>query len=161
MTPYGFALAVLGACSETGAPTDTDSAAGADDSATDDSATDDSATDDSATDDSAVPPSPTVTAAFTPAVVAAGESSQLDVVIENFEVVDPTGSPMPEAAPGEGHYHLFLDGEYILAAWTPFVTIDTSPDTALGKRVFRVALVDSEHNEIVPTVETEATLTIE
>jgi hypothetical protein len=105
--------------------------------------------------------SPSVTAAFTPAAVTAGESSQLDVWIANFVVVDPTSSPAPEAAPGEGHYHLYLDGEFFLAAWTPFVTIDTAPDDALGDYVFRIALVDSEHNEVVPTVETEATLTIE
>ena len=150
MKHYWFAGALLmAACSdETDPPKDTSDA--------DDS----SPVDDSAA-DTAPPPSPTVTAAFTPATVVAGESSQLDVVIENFEVVDPTATPMPEVAPGEGHYHLYLDGKYILAAWTPYVTIETGTDTALGDYVFRVALVDSMHKEIVPTVDTEATLTIE
>ena len=146
MKHYWFASALMGACSdEPGAPNDTHS----------------DADDSSPVDDSAPPPSPTVSAAFTPATVVAGASSQLDVVIDNFEVVDPTAKPMPEVAPGEGHYHLYLDGKYILAAWTPYVTIETSPDTALGDYVFRVALVDSMHNEIVPTVDTEATLTVE
>jgi len=149
MKHYWFAFAAIGACSDEGGdPQDAGS----------ENATD---SDDSAADTGTIPPSPTVSAAFTPATVVAGESSQLDVVIENFEVVDPTTSPMPEVAPGEGHYHLYLDGEYILAAWTPFVTIETSTDTVLGDYVFRVALVDSMHNEIVPTVDTEATLTVE
>ena len=148
MKHFWFAGALMSACSaEPTDPTDTagEPATGADDSAPDTSS----------------PPSPSVTAAFTPATVVAGNSSQLDVWIENFEVVDPTASPMPEATPGEGHYHLYLDGKYILAAWTPYVTIETSSDTVLGDYVFRVALVDSEHNEIVPTVDTEATLTVE
>jgi hypothetical protein len=155
MKHHWFAGALLGACSgETGTPDDTDSEPTTD---ADDSS---APVDDSAT-DTAPPPSPTVTATFTPSTVVAGDDSQLDVVIENYVVVDPTASPAPEATPGEGHYHLYLNGEYILAAWTPYVTIDTSPDTALGDHVFRVALVDSEHNEIVPTVDTEATLTVE
>ena len=102
-----------------------------------------------------------MTAAFTPSTVVAGESAQLDVWIENYVVVDPTAWPPPEATPGEGHYHVYLNGEYILAAWTPYVTIDTSPETALGDHVFGVRLVDSMHNEIMPIVETEATLTVE
>lgn len=107
------------------------------------------------------PAAPTIEASFTNPVVAAGESAELVVTIENFTVVDPTASPTPKPKDGEGHFHLFLDGALFVAAWTPTVTIATDPEDAPGDYVFRVALVDSGHFEVEPAVSTEVTLTIE
>ncbi len=148
MKHYWFAMTLIGACSGKTDPADTGSEVDSDSDPVPDS-------------DIPIPATPTLTAVFDPAAVVAGEVSQLDVVVENFVVIDPTASPAPESAAGEGHYHLYLDGQLFVAAWTPSVPIVTSPEDPAGDYVFRIALVDSEHNEIVPAVETEALLTIE
>ncbi len=107
------------------------------------------------------PPAPTITAAFTPATVAPGESAELAVTIENFTVVDPTATPTPKPAEGEGHYHVYYtDADYI-AAWTPSITIKTAADDPPGDYVFDIRLVDSSHLDIDPQVSVTVTLTVE
>ncbi|MES2639504.1 MAG: hypothetical protein V4850_08460 [Myxococcota bacterium] len=141
MTQYLFAVSLIGAVACTGTPDEKDDTGAEPDTDT-------------------VAPLPSVTAAFTPSTVVAGESAQLDVWIENYVVVDPTGRPRPEATAGEGHYHVYLDGNYT-AHWTPYVTIQTAAEDPAGDYVYRVTLVDSDHIELDPPVDTEVTLTIE
>jgi hypothetical protein len=141
MKQYWFAVSLIGAFACSGTPAEKDDTGAESDTDT-------------------VPPSPSVTAAFTPSTVVAGESAQLDVWIENYVVVDPTSRPPPVATPGEGHYHVYFDGSYT-AAWTPYITIQTAPEDPAGDYVYRVALVTSAHVEVDPPVDTEVTLTIE
>jgi hypothetical protein len=105
-------------------------------------------------------PAPRISATITPASVPAGASFRMMVTIENFELVDP--QTMPGAVPGKGHFHYQLDtAPSYTAAWYTGVNVPTAASTPPGEHTIRLWLVDSNHLEITPLVETTLTVTVE
>ncbi|MBA3542721.1 MAG: hypothetical protein H0T79_24100 [Deltaproteobacteria bacterium] len=103
---------------------------------------------------------PSIAAVVTPSTIAPGGTVTLAVTTTNYTIVNPTTGPTPKA--GEGHFHYYLDdaADYI-AAWTPSVTITTSPAERLGVHTVRLVLVSSAHVDITPTTDTTVTYTVQ
>lgn len=104
---------------------------------------------------------PSLSFTLSPDPVLAGEIVQVEVFIENYTLVDPTTTPPPTPAEGEGHFHIYADGAYIGALWVDAFELQTSAEDAGASYELRLALVDSGHNELDPPVEALGTLTVE
>jgi len=103
---------------------------------------------------------PSISATPNPTTIAPGGSIVLTLTTTNFNVVDPRASPPP--MPGEGHYHYYLDDAVnYVAAWTPTVDIRIPANAAPGAHAIRLVLVTNAHVDVVPTVETTVTFTVE
>ncbi len=120
----------------------------------------DTDTTDTDTTDTTPPAAPSVAMALVPDTIILGEPVDVEVTVENFIIVDPTARPAPEVVEGEGHFHITLDGEYLVAGWESSVRIQTV-DFTVGTHDVAVTLMDSEHNEIDPSVSASATLTVQ
>jgi hypothetical protein len=84
----------------------------------------------------------------------------MQVTVENFEVVNPM--TMPGVAPGKGHFHYQLDtAPSYTAAWYTQVNVPVAASTPPGEHTLRLWLVDGNHVEIEPLVETTLTVTVQ
>jgi hypothetical protein len=107
-----------------------------------------------------LPAEPTLAFTLAPESAAVGETVQIDITIENFDLVDPTAVPPPAVAEGEGHVHIYFDGVLYGAVWEAQAALDTTGATA-GAHEIELALQDSEHGELEPPVHAKATLTLQ
>jgi hypothetical protein len=74
--------------------------------------------------------------------------------------VDPTAMPAPPVVEGEGHIHVYFDGELLGAFWTLSETLDTT-GAAPGEHQIDLGLQNSEHGELEPPVHATLTLTLQ
>jgi hypothetical protein len=105
------------------------------------------------------PADPALSFTMAPKEVAAGDLVSLEVVVEDFVLVDPTRVPPPKPRPGKGHFHVWIDGELAGAAWVEAVDLDTT-GLEPGDHEVTLTLEDSVHQELDPPVEASDTLTI-
>src|SRR4051794_25580326 len=71
-------------------------------------------------------PPPTLTVVPRQTTLARGATLTLDITLTNFVLIDPTKGRVPHL--GEGHYHVFRDGNLASydAAWTPKLDVTSS-----------------------------------
>lgn len=89
------------------------------------------------------------------ATPAAGETVSRNVTIrveaENFEIDQASAGGLPE--PGEGHYHIYIDGYESSHMWQegywPETTLDNIPP---GTRDIYVRLMNNDHTSIEPKI---------
>jgi hypothetical protein len=109
----------------------------------------------------ASPPQPTISIQTTPARVTAGETFMIDVTLTNFELIDPSTTPPPVPAAGEGHYHIYFDDRTDYSAgWVASLPVQTSA-SSVGSHTIRVVLANSGHEELSPAIEATTTVVIE
>lgn len=107
-------------------------------------------------------PSPGISLTLSPDVVSVGDVIAMDVVIEDYTLVDPTAAPPPTPTDGEGHYHVYFDDVYAAALWEEgTVEFLILPEDAPGTHALSVVLVDSAHAELDPPVREEAMFTVQ
>jgi hypothetical protein len=80
-------------------------------------------------------------------IVVDGDSARVPVSVENFTLVPITEEEV--AVEGEGHYHVYVDGEYVTASADTSLLLEGLSE---GSHMVMVELVDAEHNPIVPEV---------
>ena len=97
-------------------------------------------------------PPPTLTVVPQQTTLARGSTLTLDITLTNFVLIDPTRGRPPH--PGEGHYHVFHDGDMANydAAWTPKLDVTSSTADAPGDHQVMLQLVDGTHMPITPMV---------
>ncbi len=90
-----------------------------------------------------------------PGAETAGSSVTLGLQIDNFEVLHNPGADPVE---GEGHYHVYLNGDYY--------NYDSDPDETLvsnlppGDHELRVVLSEHDHTELKPEISDTITVTV-
>jgi len=106
-------------------------------------------------------PPPTLTAVAKQSTLARGATLTIDITLTNFVLIDPTKGRVPHA--GEGHYHIFHDGDTTTydAGWTPQLDIMSSPSEAPGDHSVMLQLVDGDHDPITPVVATTVHFTLQ
>jgi hypothetical protein len=103
---------------------------------------------------------PAVTLVLSPNPATAGDLLTLELTFDNYELVNPTATPPPEPADGEGHFHVLVDGVYTQAAWEPQTSLRTVGWTP-GSYEITVDLVTSSHEYLEPPVQASVTVTLE
>lgn len=83
-------------------------------------------------------------------------SPTIEVAVSNF-TLDPANIGSSQNVAGTGHYHLYLDGEYLLASGDPQVIL---PDIGFGTHTVQVVLAENDHTELSPLVADEVTFTV-
>jgi hypothetical protein len=120
---------------------------------------------------------PTVSMTVTPGAIMSGDSVDLTVTVENFELRDPEEAhdddeekPLVERADGDyegpcgGHYHIYLDNtdegnDPLLMDWNEETTLTVDADP--GSHLLIVRLNGDDHKFLDPEVRGEATFDIQ
>lgn len=80
----------------------------------------------------------------------------LEVDIEEFELSDDVEG---ENVVGEGHYHVWVDGEYFMPGTTPELELT---ELEVGEHEIMVSLQNNDHTDLATPVKSEAiTVTVE
>lgn len=91
-------------------------------------------------------------------LVYAGATVPLSVTITNFTLA-PQSVGMAAVA-GQGHYHIFLDGQYIgnsaYVTGTAIIPVTTMP----GMHTLSVSLANNDHSLITPTVSAQTMIVV-
>lgn len=101
------------------------------------------------TDTVSVAPLPTLGAA----AVASGTAVTVTFSVHNFQLVAPGGLVVA----GQGHIHVWLDGQDLQMVWTPTATFTK---VAPGVHTVTAELVDSQHQPITPVVRASVAVTV-
>lgn len=103
---------------------------------------------------------PTISATVMPDPVAAAGMATVTITVTNFKLVPPGPN-----APGEGHYHIYLDnavgGNYLATGQTPTKVIVIPAQTTPGMHSLRVNLTHNDHSPLSPPVETVVPFTVQ
>lgn len=106
---------------------------------------------------------PSVAATPDVTTVAAGGDVVLTITATNFTLVD--FSTAPPNAPGEGHYHVYLDNEtganYLAADFMGTTTVTIPAATAAGAHTLKVQLFENDHMPLAPEVSTVVNITVQ
>jgi hypothetical protein len=93
--------------------------------------------------------------------MAAGEMVTVTVAVQNFKLVAPGGPNVP----GEGHYHVYLDGatggNYLAAGQTPTKPVTIPVGTTPGAHTLRVNISNNDHSPLTPPVEEILPITVQ
>jgi hypothetical protein len=99
-------------------------------------------------------------ATVNPDAMAAGDTVTVSVTVQNFKLVAPGGPNVP----GEGHYHVYLDGaqggNYLAAGETPTKLVTIPLGTASGAHTLRVNISQNDHAPFSPPVEDIVPITV-
>lgn len=101
------------------------------------------------TDTVSVAPMPTLTAG----AVASGTTVTVTFSVQNFQLVTPGGSVVA----GQGHIHVWLDGQSLQMVWTPTATFT---NVGPGTHTVTAELVDNQHEPVTPDVRTSVAVTV-
>ena len=77
-----------------------------------------------------------------------GNAIEVRVAIANF-VVDPEAVGLAQV-PGRGHWHLYLDGEFVRFGTEELLLLTNVPT---GRHQVRVSLANNDHSPLSPPVE--------
>jgi hypothetical protein len=97
-----------------------------------------------------------------PETMAAGDTVEVAVTVENFVLEEPSGQPNED---GHGHFHIYLDdasgGNYLLAGQTENVNLTIPANTAPGAHTLKISLGENSHAPVSPAVEFVVDITVE
>jgi len=101
------------------------------------------------TDTVSVAPLPTLSAT----AAVSGTTLTVTFSVHNFQLVAPGGA----VAAGQGHLHVWLDGQGLQMVWTPTATFT---NVGPGAHTVTAELVDAQHEPITPGVRTSVAVTV-
>jgi len=104
----------------------------------------------------------TVALVVDPTTMAAGDTVEAEITVENFILEPASGQPNE---PGHGHFHIYLDGatggNYLLAGDSSPVDLTIPANTTAGAHTLRVSLGENSHAPVSPAVEAVIDITVE
>jgi hypothetical protein len=97
------------------------------------------------------PKAPRITASIDPPAIAPGGTFVLDVAVENFTLVPPSGNPNEG---DRGHYHVYLDDlpNYLASDSASQRNVTVASDLPLGDHRIKVQLANHDHTDHEPAV---------